>query len=118
MIVSNMTMGLGGFEYRVALHGEWLSARYGSGWASFCADFAGCAAPDLADSETASQCSPTSDVIFLFEWTKLLREQLHHKVSTPFRLPLQQTGPSLIAFVEFLDLCADKKFKILFKSAQ
>ena len=36
----------------------------------------------------------------------------------PFRLPLPQTGPSLVAFVEFLDLCADKKLKVLFKSNQ
>ena len=36
----------------------------------------------------------------------------------PFRLPLQQTGPSLVAFPEFLDLCADNKLKVLFKSEQ
>ncbi|MFZ8894396.1 MAG: hypothetical protein ACO20N_04070 [bacterium] len=36
----------------------------------------------------------------------------------PFRLPLDRTGPSLVAFLELLDLCADKKLKILFKSDQ
>lgn len=36
----------------------------------------------------------------------------------PFRLPLDQTGPSLVAFLELLDLCADKKLKVLFKSDQ
>jgi hypothetical protein len=34
----------------------------------------------------------------------------------PFRLPLDQTGPSLVAFLELLDLCAGKKLKVLFKS--
>ena len=36
----------------------------------------------------------------------------------PFRLPLQQTEPSLVAFLELLDLCAGKKLKVLFKSDQ
>ena len=57
-------------------------------------------------------------IFFFFEWTKPLGEQLHHKVIAPFRLPLPQTEPSLVAFVEFLDLCADKKLKVLFKSEQ
>ena len=34
----------------------------------------------------------------------------------PFRLPLDRTGPSLVAFLELLDLCAGKKLKVLFKS--
>ena len=36
----------------------------------------------------------------------------------PFRLPLQKTEPSLVAFLELLDLCADEKLKVLFKSEQ
>ena len=36
----------------------------------------------------------------------------------PFRLPLKQTEPSLVAFLELLDLCADEKLKVLFKSEQ
>ena len=36
----------------------------------------------------------------------------------PFRLPLKQTEPSLVAFLELLDLCADEKLEVLFKSEQ
>ena len=35
----------------------------------------------------------------------------------PFRLPLQQTEPSLVTFLELL-VCAGKKLKVLFKSDQ